>query len=332
VKEVAALARVSTATVSRVLSGNGIVRDELALKVQEAARKLNYKPNRVARSLRSRGTRIIGIVIPDIENPYFAAVITGIEDILLSADYCLLLAHYQDSVDREQVLLETLHCEGVAGLIFTPSTKPSPLYRELAQAGVGLVALAREAPELGVDSVSLSGRQGTYDGVRHLLGLGHRRIALINGPATSSTATERYEGYTKAHQDAGLPVAAELVRNIEWKQESAYRAFQALLDIEQRPTAVFTGSNLLTLGALQAIHEKRLEIPKDIALVGFDDLPWAISLRPSLTVISYEAREMGRCAAQMLLERIAKPSRPPVHREFPTKLIVRASCGAQWDW
>ncbi len=332
IKDVAALAGVSTATVSRVLSGSGPVSEPLADKVHLAARQLKYKTNRVARSLRSRGTRIVGVAIPDIENTYFSTVICGIEDVLVPADYCLLLAHYADNAEREQFMLETLHGEGVAGLIFTPSAARNCLYREMAEAGVALVALSCTPEDIAVDSVNMESLEGAHQAVKHLLRLDHERIAILCGPITTSTGRDRLAGYRAAFAECRRKVPEDLITMVEWKQESAYRAVQEMLDRSAPPTAIFAGGNTLTLGALQAIHERRLDIPRDVALVGFDDLPWAASLRPSLTAVSYQAREMGQCAAQLLLDRIADPDRPLNHRDFPTKLVVRASFGAQWDW
>ncbi|MEZ5352549.1 MAG: LacI family DNA-binding transcriptional regulator [Bryobacteraceae bacterium] len=332
IKDVAELAGVSTATVSRALTSPDSVSEERAAKVQAAARELNYKPNRVARSLRWRESRTVGVVIPDIENPYFSTVICGIEDILLPADYCLLLAHYQDSPKREQVMLETLCGEGVAGLIFTPSVAPSRLYREMIEGSVASVALTRKPDDLAVDTVCVASFEGACRGVKHLLDLGHERIALLLGPMASSTGRERLAGYRAAFAERGRKVPEDLIAIGDWKQEWSYREAGALLDRPNPPTAVFTGGNMLTLGALQAIHERRLDIPRQVALVGFDDLPWAASLRPSLTVVAYDTREMGRRAARLLLRRMAEPEGEVVVEEFATQLIVRASCGAQWDW
>ncbi|MEZ5399305.1 MAG: LacI family DNA-binding transcriptional regulator [Bryobacteraceae bacterium] len=332
VKEVAALAGVSTATVSRVLSGSGPVSDELAEKVHSAARALAYKPNRVARNLRSQETHTVGVVIPDIENPFFSSAISGIDDVLRPAGYCLLLANYRDCPDSEQRMLETLYGEGVAGLIFTPSEKPSRLYNEMSDAGIALVGLSRTPRDVPVDTVSASNFRGSYDAVCHLLRLGHRRVGLLCGPTTSSTGAERLDGYRAAFGSAGCAVPDEMVSIIEWRQEAARLAMVQLLARPEPPTAVFAAGNLLTLGALQAIHAARLDIPRQIALVGFDDFSWATSLRPSLTTVSFGATEMGRTAAEVLLLRLNDPTREREHKELPTRLIVRASCGAQWNW
>jgi LacI family transcriptional regulator len=329
VRDVADLARVSTATVSRVLAGSEVVRDNLRDRVHEAVAHLGYIPNRVARNLRVRTTRTIGVVIPDIENPFFTSVIRGIEEALQEANYNLLLANYGESPKREHELLSTLRAEGVAGIIFTPSNAPEADYSELVQAHTPLVAISRSAEKLNVDLVAVANSAGAIAATSHLLQLGHRRIALINGPLTITTARERQAGYEQAFIGVGIEVPTDLIRYGDFRYAGGYAATRALLDLSNPPTAIFAANNLMTLGGLQAIHERDLHIPNQIAVVGFDDLAWATSLQPPLTAVSQPALDVGVTAARLLLDRLKDPGRPTRRIILETRLVVRASCGAK---
>jgi LacI family transcriptional regulator len=328
VRDVARHAQVSTATVSRVLAGTDPVREDLRERVFRASNELGYTPNRVARNLRVRSTRMIGVVVPDIENPFFTSAICGIEEVLQSANYSLLLGNYGENPKRENELLGTLRAEGAAGIILTPSNAPEAEYRDLIQAHIPTVAISRSTARLNVDSVTVANRAGARAATEHLIRLGHRKIAFINGPLVISTARERQTGYEEAFAAADLPILSELIFHGDFRQKSGYQAMQLLLKLTSPPTAVFTASNLFTLGALQAIHEGGWKIPEQIAVVGFDDLAWATSLQPPLTAVAQPARDVGVTAARLLLDRLAEPDRPTRRIVLETRLVVRASCGA----
>ncbi len=327
VKEVARKAGVSTATVSRALSGSAGVREPLRSGILEAARLLNYRPNRAARDLRVRSSRAVGVLIPDIENPFFTSLVCGIEDVLRKTDYSILLASYNEDPEQETRRLEVFRAEGVCGLIFAASRAPSSLYSELERDGLTLVAVSRSLPRLRADEVTVASRDGAYHAISHLIKLGHKRIAMINGPTAFTTARDRQAGYEDALREAGMHVKDELVVHGAFKQAAGHAAMEQLLNLSKPPTAVFAASNLLTLGALQAIHERNLDIPGQIAVVGFDDMPWAMSLRPPLTTVAQPAFDAGRTAAEMLLARVREPSLPRRQVVLETRLIVRSSCG-----
>jgi DNA-binding LacI/PurR family transcriptional regulator len=331
IRDVAEAADVSTATVSRALAGKGQVTDELKDRIFEAIRRLRYTPNRVARNLRSRTTRMIGVVVPDIENPFFTSIIGGIEEVLQAANYSLLLANYNENPAKEYALLRTLIAEGAAGIIFTPSNAPKADYQDLVREPTALVAISRYPEGLSVDVVAVANSSGARVATDHLIRLGHKTIAFINGPIGISTARERQAGYLEAFAAAGLEPQRDLIVYGGFRQHGGYRAMQALLSLDRQPTAVFTGSNLMTLGALQAIHERGLRIPKQIAVVGYDDLPWATSLQPPLTAVAQPARDVGVTAARLLLDRLAEPGRPTRRIILDTHLVVRVSCGCGRD-
>jgi DNA-binding LacI/PurR family transcriptional regulator len=269
------------------------------------------------------------VLIPDIENPFFTSLVCGIEDVLGKSDYSLLLASYNEDPDQEERRLQVFRAEAVRGLIFAASLAPSRLYAELGKGGMALVAVSRDIARLPVDQVTVANQEGAHEATSHLIRLGHKRIAMINGPLALTTARDRRAGYEQALREAGLALDESLVIHAAFKQTGGYSAMRQLLASPVPPTAVFAGSNLLTLGALQAIHELHLAIPKDVAIVGFDEMPWAMSLRPPLTTVAQPAFDVGRTAAELLLSRVREPALPRRQVVLETKLIVRSSCGAE---
>jgi DNA-binding LacI/PurR family transcriptional regulator len=330
VKEVGKLAGVSTATVSRVLSGSGGVRTELARRVRNAAHKLGYQPNPAARNLRSRSTRTVGMVFPDIENSFYASVISGAEEVLQSAGYSLLLANYGEDPKREHTQLTTLRAEHVAGILFAASCKPSADYEFVLKAGIALVAVSRIPDGLNVDLATVSNQKGARQAVEHLISLGHRRIGFIDGPVSLSTTRERQAGYAQALRDAGLAPSRDLIVYADFFHRAAgFEAISKLLNAPKKPSAIVAVSNNMVLGAIEALHDRGLAIPQDMAIVGFGDTPSAVFLSPPLTVVAQPAREIGAAGARLLLERLQDPDRPRRSIVLDTQLIVRESCGSK---
>lgn len=328
ISHVAAKAGVSTATVSRVLAGTTRVSEALHGKVTRAARELDYRPNRIARNLRVRATRTIGVVIPDILNPFFTSVVRGIEDVLQAEDYTLLLGNSDGQKEREHLYLDTLRAEGVAGILFVPTNGQEGAYRSLGGAGIPIVAIDRSPDGLAVDLVTVTNEEGAHSAVAHLAGVGWKRIALITGPAHLNVAQEREHGYRRALTEAGLTFDPALVRSADFREQGGYDAMSSLLMLPERPTAVFVANNLMALGALHAIGDAGLDIPRDLGIVSFDDVPWGAWLRPPLTVVDQPTYDLGASAANILLNRLGDPDRAFRKVVLQTRLIVRASCGA----
>jgi DNA-binding LacI/PurR family transcriptional regulator len=270
------------------------------------------------------------MVFPDIENPFYASVIAGAEEVLQNAGYSLLLANYGEDPERERTQLTTLRAERVAGILFAASCKPSADYRYALDAGIALVAVSRIPDGLNVDLVTVSNQDGARDAVEHLLRLGHRRIGLIDGAVSLSTTRERKAGYEQALRNAGLPLSLELIVHADFfHQAGGYEAVSKLLNAPKKPTAILVVSNNMALGVLQALQERGIGIPTDMAVVGFGDTPSAPLLRPPLTVVAQPAREIGATGARLLLERLGDPDRPRRSIVLDTRLIVRESCGQQ---
>lgn len=328
IQRVADRARVSIATVSRAFADPEAVSDALRLRVHEAARVLGYRPSRAARTLRVGTSQAVGVVIPDLQNPFFTAVVRGIDAVLQAAGYTLLLANSDEDPARERNSLEMLRAEGVAGIVFVPINAARGTYRQLLGPPIHTVAVDRSPADLRADLVTVDNVGGTRDGVAHLLALGHRDVALLSGPSRHSTAREREQGYEQALEAAGVPPRTELVCRGDFREGGGYDGMRALMALPRRPTAVFVANNLMTLGAFRALHEAGIRIPEEVAIVGFDDMPWATSLNPPLTAVSQPSQEIGSAAAELLLDRIARPDRATRHLILETTLVVRASCGA----
>ncbi|HVG39941.1 MAG TPA: LacI family DNA-binding transcriptional regulator [Pyrinomonadaceae bacterium] len=328
IKQVAERAGVSTATVSRVLSGGGGgVRRELIAKVRQAVSSLDYQPNRVARNLRVRTTKTVGLIISDIQNPFFTSVVRGVEDVIHRAGFTLLLANTDDDQNREEIYLTTLREESVAGLIFVTGNGQSEGFRRLQAARIPLVAIDRVPAGLSVDQVVVANAEGAREATEQFLRKGHRRIGFIGGPPHLNTASERQSGYEQALKTAGVRLTRELIVHGNFRQEGGYQAMRQLLALSQPPTAVFVSNNLMALGALRAIHERNLLIPTEMGVISFDDMPWATSIQPPLTAVAQPTYELGSSAAELLLARMREPDRPIRRIVLQTQLMIRASCG-----
>lgn len=326
-RDVAQLAGVSKATVSRVLSGSAGVSEPLRRRVLEVVQQLGYQPSRVARSLRRPSSHTIGLILSDIGNPFFAAVVRGIEELGCSHGYSLVLCNSNEDQTREELYVGTLLAEKVAGVIVSPVREDGLTCEALIQNSIPVVAMDRRLLRFAVDTVLVDNVRGTFAAVDHLARLGHSRIGFVSGPTHTTTGRERLEGYERALEGQGLLVDRELVLAGDFKQHSGYDLTRELLHLANPPTAIFAANNLMTLGALQAIHEQGLIIPRDIALAGFDDMPWASLLHPSLTVVAQPTYELGETAAHLLLSRIADASLEVREVQLEPRLIVRESCG-----
>ncbi|HTW07800.1 MAG TPA: LacI family DNA-binding transcriptional regulator, partial [Acidimicrobiales bacterium] len=270
--DVARAAGVSTSTVSRVLNGNDRVDPDLVAKVTRAVRELNYRPNRVARSLRLRHNRVWALVISDVRTgPFFADVARGAEDGAHEAGYPMFLCNADEDPSKEAGYLQLAIAENVAGVILTPSGPATDL-QPLLEAGIHIVLADRKLPGHQADTVVADNVSGAKQGVEHLLAGGYRRIACIAGPLTVTTGSERLLGYRMALEQAGIEVDDSLVRVADFREQGGRQAMRELLELEPRPDAVLVSNNRMTAGALQAIEEADLTIPEEIAVIGYDEI------------------------------------------------------------
>lgn len=326
-QEVAQRAKVSIATVSRVLNKSDKVVPETRAIVEQALRELGYRPSRVARRLRMKDGRahLVGLIIPDIQNPFYAEIARGVEDAAYAAEYALLLCNSDENPEKERFYLDVMRSESVDGIVLPPFDDTDAAVIEIAATGMPVVCVDRSMAKLKTDLVEVDNHRGAFEAVSHLLDKGHKHIGLIEGRSQVSTSRERRRGYLDALAERGITVRKELMRAGDFKQESGRILANELLALRKPPTALFVCNNLMTVGALATIHQRGLRVPQDVAIVGFDDLPWAEALDPPLTVVRQPAYEVGRQAMELLLKRIMDPDRAPVTVRLLPELVTRSS-------
>jgi len=328
-KDVAKAAGVSTATVSRVLNNPEVVQDGTRERVHRAIKKLHFTSNRVARRLRVKegSSKIIGLVLPDISNPFYVEVLRGVEDYAFENEYAVISCNFDQNERRKDLYLDILQSESIDGMVVAPVHEHDKKVTELVQSGMPIACIDRGLSDIEADIVMVDNRKGAYEAISHLIRLGHKRIGFITGLPEIPTTVERLKGYRDALSEHNIPFNSRLVKYGDSKHESALRLTQDMLAGRPRPTALFTGNNLITLGALEMIHRMGLKIPTDIAVVGFDDMYWSISLNPPLTAVRQPGYDIGRRGAELLLQRVKQPGRSTVKVVFDTVLKVRRSCG-----
>ena len=318
-------------TVSRVINGREGVDLETQRKVEAAIEALDYVPNRMARGLLSQKTATIGLIVPDVANPFFAPVVRGAETTARKAGYRLLLCNSEGDLRLEREYIEDLMSHRVEGLLLAPAndhTRHSvfPLLRH----DFPLVLVDRSLPDLDCDLVVIDNTAGARSLVDHLVAIGHRDIAHLSDADDTSTGRERLKGYQEALAAAGIAYREDHVFRTTVDQLGGYRATQQVLALDPLPTAIFAVNNMTAIGAMKALRERGLSVPRDIALVCFDDVEHLAVLSPFLTVIDQPAETLGGLGAQLLLERIAGKSGPRSRRILlQSDLVVRISCGSK---
>jgi LacI family transcriptional regulator len=325
--DVARESKVSVFTVSAVVNNKSHVGKKLRDRVEEAIRKLNYRPNLVARSLAKQRTHTIGMIVPDIANPFFPMVVRGAEDAAQRHGYNLLLCNSDDSLDKEESEIELLLSKRVDGILLTKAGGDfrAPLRQMIREVNIPIVLVMRTYSKLTNDAVVSDDYQGAYDAVCHLARTGCRRIGLVSGPLKVSSALARWQGFRDALKSKGLPLEQNLVVEGDYRIESGFRAGHALLS--HQPDGIYVANHLMTIGLLQASEEMGLRCPEDFGLVSFDDYPWLGVFRPKLTTVELPKHQLGSEAAELLIERIGGSRKKAVVRKLQPELRIRESCG-----
>lgn len=323
--EVARLAGVSTATVSHVLNGTRKVREDTRRQVLEAMAAVDYTPNQVARSLATARTATIGLALSAISNPYFGELLHAVESEAAGAGYTLLLVDPHEDPAYEGTAVRRLR-HRVDGVLLAPSSDAHRTLAELAAQRVPTVLVDRLV-DGAHDQIGTENVEPVASLVAHLAEGGHSRIGFVAGRAGLATTVERLDGFRLGMSRAGFAVDESLVVDGDSESEPARRAVTALMDRPHPPTAVITANNAMTIGAMQGLHESGRRVPDDVALVAFDDFPWADAFRPRLTVIAQPFAEIGRESVRMLLARMAAPDAPPRTVRLPARFVHRESCG-----
>jgi LacI family transcriptional regulator len=317
-RDVAAAAGVHPATASRALNPETriLVSEDTARRVTAAAAKLGYRPNPVARSLRTRRSHTVGVLIPDLNNPLFPPIVRGLEDKLAAAGYVALIGDADAS--RERLIFEQMRARHVDGFVLATATLHDRLLAEAAEADLPVVLMNRLSQDYSFPSVSVDNEQGARMAVSHLARLGHTRIAHIAGPQEASTGVSRLSGFREGMAAHGLAVREDLVTYAaRYTIEEGTRCARELLAVEGGFTAVAAANDMLAIGCYAALDEVDLQCPDDISVIGFNDMPFIDRLRPPLTTVRFPHYQLGTEAAQLLLERIG-------HREAPVKILYLA--------
>ena len=325
-KDVAQRAGVSASTVSHVINETRFVSQDLRERVLRAMRELNYQPNVAARSLRTKRTQVVALVIPDITNPYFPDIARGVQDVAEENDYAVILCNTDRMLSRERRFLNALRRQRVDGLVLNPSVVTSVDLQELLNAQIPVVLIGSQIDQPSFDVVMVDNVKGAYDAVKHLIDLGHHHIGLVGGTRTTSSGEQRFQGYVRALADHGLPVREGLVTEGPFTHEGGYEGMRRLLALPTPPTAVFASSDVMAIGALVAIQEAGIRVPEALSLVGFDDIAVASITTPKLTTIAQPKYQTGETAARLLFNHIESPS-PPQRQKIilDHTLIVRSS-------
>jgi LacI family transcriptional regulator len=328
IKDVAREAGVSVGTASQALRGSAVVREATRQRVLAVAARLRYQPSALARGLVTRRTHTVGLLISDIANPFFIRAVRAVEDVAQENGYNVILCNTDEAPAKETQYLRVLMEKRVDGIILATTAASRRGVREIQWQRIPLVLFDRELPGVATHVVKVDGVLGGRLATLHLLGLGHRRIAIIHGPLDRSTGVERLEGYRTALRAAGMRPDPALIREGNFKQDSGYGVARALLDLAAPPTALFCTNNLMTVGALRALRERSVRIPEDLSLVGYDDMEWWTLTHPPLTTVGQPVYDLGREAMRLLLAQMgSEKRRRPQRIVLKPELILRESCG-----
>jgi LacI family transcriptional regulator len=328
IHDVAKRAGVGSITVSRVINNSGYISSETRERVQKAIVELGYVPNTLARSLRSRRTNTVALMVTDITNPFFTTLARGVEDAANEAGYTVIFCNTDESAAKEEKYLNVLLQKQVDGLLLVPTQRNVNTIQQILKHGTPVVVLDRRISEVDVDTVRCDSLDGAYKLTEYLVSLGHRQIAVMSGAVGVSTADDRVAGYQKALVENGITIDERFIFRGEFTPDSGYSMTKQAINLPLRPTALIAANNFITIGAMKALQEVGMKVPEDMALAGFDDLPPAIVTFPFFTVVCQPAYEMGTQAMQLLLKRLNDKEMGAFQEVIlPTQLIVRRSTG-----
>lgn len=328
-KDVAEAARVSKSTVSHVINATRFVDDATKRRVQRAIEELGYVPSAAARSLTTKRSQSLGVIVGDVANHFFSELLRGVEETVRSQNYSLIVCNTNETLELEDHYIRLLLSHKVDGIIAMATSKQWTSVTEAQASHMPIVFVDREFPGLeGQRFVGVDNVRGAYLATEHLIELGHRRIGILAGAQNLSTMRDRLRGFRQALVDHGLALPNHWVVPSDLSADAGRTAANQLLANQERPTALFIANNYLTLGALLALNENGLRCPTDVSIVGFDDHPWAAVTHPPLTVVRQPAMRIGATAGQMILDSIEGNERESRHVVLECELVIRDSCRA----
>jgi DNA-binding LacI/PurR family transcriptional regulator len=326
VTDVAEKAGVSVSTAARVLSGRGYASEETRRVVLEAAKGLGYVPNQVARSLRTRQTRTIGLLIGDVENSFYSVIAKNVESVAKDAGYHVVLCNSDDDPTVEREYLELLDGMRVDALVVTPTAENVRYLARLIESGIVIVQVDRRVEGLAADAILVDNEAGAVSAVSYLIEAGHTNIGILTGELDVFTAQQRLVGYERALREQRVPIRKELIKTGSFHREHAIENATDLIRAEPAPTAIFAANNILAEGVLIALDQQGLRVPRDVSVVAFDDVEWMSMVEPPLSTVRQPVADMARSAAELLLRRLREGrDGPPSTVVFRTEFLERAS-------
>jgi LacI family transcriptional regulator len=328
IKEIAGYAEVSIGTVSNVLNDLPSVREATRQRVLEAIEKLGYQPSLLGRALRKDKTNMIVMIVPDITNPFFPGAVRGAEDVAFENGFRLVLCNSDNNFSKEATYIREMRTYSPSGLIIVPAdlSKGTEEAKAYLKAGSGVVYVDRIPPKWKGDSVTSDHEKGAYAATKHLIQLGHKRIATITGPLSGTSASARLAGYKRAMRVAKLPVLRDYVQEADFNKASGIDKGTVLLKVKPRPTAIFAGNDLIAFGVLAAIRKAGLCCPEDISLFGFDNLDDSDATLPTLCTVDQFAYQLGAQAAETVLRRVRGDNGNAKHIVLMPELRIKESC------
>ena len=319
--QIADLAKVSLGTVSHVVNGSAAVREPLRKRVLDAISLLGYQPSQLARALRTNSTNIIGMIIPDIGNPFFPAVVRGVEDVAYQHSYRLVLCNTDNDPVKETSYVNELKTYLPAGLVVIPTTETD--LRGLSDRPI--VCVDRKPEQWTGDTVTVANEEGCYRATKYLLQMGHKNVSMIGGPRYFTNAVERLSGFRRALREHEIAIAPEYIQESPFSREGGHTAALRLLRLIPRPSAIMAGNDLIALGVLSAARELNLRCPQDVSVMGFDGLDFTDFTEPALSTVYQSGYQLGTTAARLLLNRIEDPDRPAQRMVLDVELRIRNS-------
>ena len=328
IADVAKEAGVSVSTAARVLSGRGYAAEETRRLVLEAAKDLGYVPNQIARSLRTRQTKMVGLLIGDVENSFYSVIAKNVESVAKDAGYHVVLCNSDDDPEIEREYLKLLEAMRVDALVVTPTSKNRRYLARLLDKGLVIVQVDRRVDGLAADAILVDNESGAASAVSHLIEAGHSQIGILTGELAVPTARQRLAGYERALKEHGLPIREELVKTGSFHREHAIEDATDLIRARPAPTAIFAANNILAEASLIALGQHGLRVPRDVSIVAFDDVQWMSMVEPSMTAVRQPIADMARSAAELVLRRLREGREGlPSTIVFRTQLVERNSVG-----
>jgi LacI family transcriptional regulator len=326
IREVAERAQVSVATVSHVINRTRFVDPETQERVRQAIQTLGYRPNLLARSLRRRETRTIGLLVPDNANPFFAEFARVVEDVGFAEGYSVILCNSDRSETKEETYIDVLLAKQVDGLIVISATDRVDLLQHVLDVGVPMVVVDRKPTDMSVSHVLVANEQGGYLAGQYLARLGHRRVACIGGPSDANPSWERVGGFARALEEVDVALQPAAIVQGDFRYAGGEAGMRALLERDLGLTAVFAANDLMAIGAMITLRRAGLRVPDDVSVIGFDNILQASTTIPPLTTIEQSVNELGQATVRLLLDKIMKRTTEPACLTIPTRLVERESC------